>query len=876
MAFSKVAILFALATASMVQAGTGWESGPFFVARTGNKGAPYSVKAPGWAAEFHTGAVLLTHQGTSVAIRFQGARPSVTPLPGSKLHGHAHFFLGNRAETWRTGAPVYREIAYRDLYPGIDLVYGGSQGRLKSEFRVAPGADAGAIRLYYAGAKSVTVDAQGALLAATSKGVFREEAPILYQRIAGKTVPVAGAFRVWGNGNVGFEIGAYDHSQALAIDPVIGSSTYLGGSAVDSATAVAVDHSGNVYVAGWTDSSNFPTLNASRGTMGGNVDAFVAKWSGAGVMQYCTYLGGSGADKALGIAVDSAGNAYVTGSTASPNFPTVSPLQVTLAGSQNAFLAKLNASGALVYGTYLGGSGSDSGNAVAVDSSSNATVVGNTTSANFPMHNAYQSTIHGLSDVFVARINTTGSGMLFSTFLGGSGNDYGTSVALDSSDAVYLTGSTTSMNFPVLNAYQSYNNAGQEAFVAKLSSTGSGLVYSTYLGGAGGSMGQTGSGIAVDGSGNAYVTGTTSSANFPVVNALQPSFAGNETDVFVTKVNPAGNGLVYSTFLGGNSVNYGNAIAVDSSGNAWVTGYTASTDFPVVNALQAASGGGYDAFVSEIGASGTALVSSTYLGGSGSDEANAIALDSWGSAYVAGQTLSFNFPVKNATQPANGGSIDAFVTHIAPPSQPMGFLDSTSCTAIAGWAWDTSNPFGSVNVDILNGTTLLATVPASNYRGDLFKAGYGNGDHGFSFTTPSSLDNGSAHTIYARISGTTTNLFGSPQSVTCGPAAISAPPTGNLDEATCSVIAGWAWNPGTPNTPINVDILAGSTLLATVTAGNYRGDLFKAGLGNGDHGFSYTTPVSLDNGRLQTIAVRISQTSIYLNSSPKTMACALP
>jgi hypothetical protein len=867
MAISKLGILLGLAGVALAQTHTGWETGPFFTARTTGDAIHYAAKAPGWAADFADSRVTFTHQGAAVAIDFVGARAGVAPQARRRMSGKANFFLAQDSAAWRTAEPVYREILYRGLYPGIDLVYGGSAGRLKAEFHVAPHADPSLIRLHYTGVGDMQLNARGALVAVTAKGRFHEQPPVLYQRTAGKHTRVPGAFRIFGDSLVGFEIGEYDHSQALVIDPVIALSTYVGGSGMDAATAVAADHSGNIYIAGWTDSSDLPIYNASL-PEGSGVDAFVAKWNPAGVMQYCTYIGGSGADQALAIAVDSSGNAYVTGATASHDFPTMSALQANLAGSQNAFMVKLNAAGVLAQSTYLGGNGTDSGNGIALDSAGNITLAGSTTSVNFPVQNAYQSSRRGATNIFVTRLNASGA-MVFSTYLGGSGADHAAAVAVDSSEAVYVTGTTTSANFPVLNAYQPTISGGQSAFVAKLSGTGT-LTYSTYLGGQGATI-QAGAGIAVDSTGNAYIAGTTNSGTFPVVNAVQNRFSGNEIDAFATKLNPAGNALVYSTYLGGSSLNYGTSIAVDSKGDAWVAGYTSSIDFPVFNPLRSANSGGYDGFVAELNPTGTAFVQSTYLGGSGNDAINAIAVDPWGSAYVAGQTMSSNFPAVNATQPANGGSLDAFVARLAPPSQFAGNYDTATCTAISGWAWDTSNPFNTVNVDILNGTILLATVPANMFRADLVGAGIGNGYHGFSYTPPSSVKTGQPVAITVRYSNTIQNMGGSPKSMTC-----STSMAGTQQSVSCSTISGWAWDSSNPSNAINVDILNGTTLLGTVSAGIFSESLLTSGIGNGAHAFSFPTPISIEDGTTHTITARISGTTFNLAGTPMPLTCQPP
>jgi hypothetical protein len=377
-------------------------------------------------------------------------------------------------------------------------------------------------------------------------------------------------------------------------------------------------------------------------------------------LSYSTYLGGSDSDWGLGIAVDASGNAYVTGATYSTNFPTVNALQSTPGGPSNPFVTKINASGsAVVYSTYLGGSDFDGGLGIAVDASGNAYVTGQTSSHNFPTVNALQPTLAGVgSDVFVTKINASGSALVYSTYLGGNSDDIGLGIAVDASGNAYVTGFTYSTNFPAVNALQS-TGGPVNAFVTKINASGSALVYSTYLG----NYFVIGSGIAVDPSGNAYVTGYTATDSFPTVNALQSTFGGG-VDAFVTKINASGSALVYSTYLGGSMYDAGRGIAVNASGNAYVTGETCSTNLPTANALQPALSGFCDAFVAKINASGSALVYSTYLGGSDYDVGYGIAVDASGNAYVTGQTVSTNFPTVNALQSTICGSSDAFVTKI--------------------------------------------------------------------------------------------------------------------------------------------------------------------------------------------------------------------
>ncbi|MGD0047050.1 MAG: SBBP repeat-containing protein [Bryobacteraceae bacterium] len=656
-------------------------------------------------------------------------------------------------------------------------------------------------------------------------------------------------------------------------------STYFGGNDMTSATAVAVDGSRNVYVAGWTTSTTLPGCTPLRPHAGG-VDAFVAKWDGTTrLLDYCTFLGGTGDDRALAIAVDGSGDVYVTGWTMSVNFPVSGALQPALAGARNAFVAKLNSTGEVAYSSYLGGSGLDSGNAIAVDSAGNVTVVGDTTSANFPVLRPIQTRLNGQTNVFVARLSPTLGALVYSTYLGGNGNDHGAGVALDGMGAAYLTGSTTSTNFPVANAFQPASGGNQDVFVAKIATAGNSLVYSTYLGGSGGTVGfpEAGSAIAVDSAGDAYVTGTTSSPNFPLANALFASSAGVGIHAFVTELNPAGSGLVYSTYLGGSSIDQAAAIAVDSGGNAVIAGFTASTDFPLADPTQASLTGSYDAFVTRLDPAGAVLLESRFFGGSGSDAANAVTYDDFNAVYVAGQTQSLNLPLENATQPALAGAQNAFLAMLTLPPQYAGALDETDCTNIGGWAWDANNPNKTVSVDILDGTTLIATVTANSFEASLVSAGIGNGYHAFNYATPSSIKNGAAQSITVRASGTIVDLSGTPQSLTCA-AVQGAIPTVHIDSpapgATVSgtvTIAGWAIdNVSTVGTAISsVQVLVDGTAVGNATYGVNRPDVCAAYPGRAgcpNVGYSY----SLNTTTLTTGSHTITVTATDSNATPDT------
>jgi hypothetical protein len=624
-------------------------------------------------------AVLALHKASAksgvLRMKLLGANPAPDVSGVDEMPGKSNYFIGNDAKQWHTNVPMYAKVKYKSVYSGIDLVYYGNQRQLEYDFVVAPGADPRRIQLGVCGARKISRSEDGDLVLAMDAGEIRWHKPVVYQETAGARQEIAANYAIKGKNRVGFQVAGYDPRMPLFIDPLI-YSTYLGGSGSDNGSGIAVDGSGNAYVTGYTSSTDFPTMNPLQPTNAagnGGFNVFVAKVNATGsALVYSTYLGGSGGDdQGLGIAVDSSGNAYVTGTTDSSDFPTLRPLQPAYAGGYDAFVTKLSPTGStLVYSTYLGGSGYDAGYGVAVDSSDNAYATGSTTSTDFPtMHPLQPANGDGgqYEDTFAAKLSSTGSALVYSTYLGGSAFDLGFGIAVDSSGSAYVTGWTNSTDFPTMNPLQPANGGSDDAFVAKLNPAGSALVYSTYLGGSGADQG---AGIAVDGSGNAYVTGTTQSTDFPTMNPLQPSYGGNY-DAFVAKLNATGSALVYSTYLGGSGRDDGSGIAVDSLGSAFLIGYTTSANFPTVNPLQPSYGGGGDAFVTKLNASGSALAYSTYLGGSGYDYGSGIAVDRSANAYVAGSTDSSDFPTMNPLQPSYGGGSedgyfgDAFVTVIA-------------------------------------------------------------------------------------------------------------------------------------------------------------------------------------------------------------------
>jgi hypothetical protein len=607
--------------------------------------------------------------GVALHLQMVGANPAARPTGQQPLPGIINYFLGNDPAEWHTNVATYGGVQYADVYPGINLVYYGNHQNLEYDFVVSPGADPGVITLSFAGPDGVELNGQGDLVLHTAVGAVVQQKPFAYQEGAGGPQEVASRFELDGQ-NVRVAVGAYDSARPLVIDPlVLGYSTFLGGSKGDGGYGIAVDSDGNAYVTGFTKSTDFPTSPGAFDTTyhGGTSEAFVTKLTADGsALAYSTFLGGSKSDGGTGIAVAGNGNAYVTGETDSTDFPTTpGAFQTRNNGQRNAFVTKLNPSGsALGYSTYLGGYLSDTTYGIIVDSGGNAYVTGLTDSADFPTTpGAFQTKKNGGDSAFVTKLTADGSALAYSTFLGGSRNDCGTAITVDSSGSAYVTGCTSSPDFPTTpGAFDTTHNGGYDAFVTNLTADGSALAYSTFLGGSGE---DDGFGIAVDGAGNAYVTGVTNSKDFPTTpNAFQSTLNGNY-NAFVTKLTADGSALAYSSFLGGSNYDGAYSIGVDGGGNAYVTGLTLSNDFPTTpGAFQSTLNGDYNAFVTKLTVDGSALAYSTYLGGSRHDYGRGIAVDGTGNAYVTGTTSSSDFPTTpGAFSPTyNGGTEEAFVT----------------------------------------------------------------------------------------------------------------------------------------------------------------------------------------------------------------------
>jgi hypothetical protein len=751
-----------------------------------------------------------------VRMRLAGAaRPEANPAGEDKLAGTANYLVGNDSKEWHTGVPTYGKVRYSGVYPGVDLLYYGNQRQLEYDFAVAPFADPRAIQLQFAGASKLKIDPAGDLIVSAKYGDIAFRKPVVYQDHDGHRDLIAGRFTLGKRHTVGFNLGDYDYSKPLIIDPVLAYSTYLGGNgtAGDAALAIAVDAAGNAYVTGQTNSTNFPVSTGAYQTVNGGAqtstyNAFVTKMNTTGTaVIYSTYLGGSSKTQGTSLAVDSAGNAYVGGTTFSTDFPTTAGAYQAssseASGNNAAFVTKLNAAGtALIYSTYLSGSGNGSGtgeavNALAVDGSGNAYVAGYTYSSDFPvtagaLQNANNDAPNGEQSAFVSKFNAAGSALVYSTFLGGTaGNgpgDIANALALDSSGALYVAGSAGSSDFPTTpNAYQTANPAAASsetaAFVSKLNAAGTALVYSTYLGG---SQTALASAIAVDASGDAYVAGQARYTDFPVTSgayqATNRAAALPAANAFVSKLDPAGSTLLYSTWLGGsgltvNSFNKSgdsaSGIAVDASGDAFVTGIAFSSDFPVTGGAyqttnNASANKTYNAFVSELTPTGSALFYSTFLGGTGfafgngtfyrGDDATALTLDASGNVYVTGVAYSADYPVTtNPFQSVNyatgSSGSNAFITKLGlgTSAAPATVSTTTTLTSSAATATAGSPVTFTAKVVAASGSTAPAGDVTFTVDGATYATVTLDGSGNAAYVT-SSLATGS-HTVAASYGG---------------------------------------------------------------------------------------------------------------------------
>jgi hypothetical protein len=629
----------------------------------------YCAQRGNFAAHFTPGQIVYSlgkDQSSSSAVlslEFLQANPRVSLEAEERAPGVVSYFRGNDPTRWQSALPRYSRLVYRDLWAGVDLRLHDHAKSLKYEFRVRPGAPVSNIRLAYTGASGVSLDPRGALRIDTPAGVLRDAPPVSWQEIDGARVPVESRYVLNADGEYGFAIGAgYRKDRELIIDPGLDYSTFLGGAGDDSGARIAVDSAGNAYIVGTTQSPDFPTTAGAfrrTGAVSGFSDVFVTKLNSTGTaLIYSTFIGGGNFDWGRAIAIDAAGNAYIAGQTKSSDFPTTS----------GAF------------------------------------------DRTFNVLNCPRCGVDNY-DAFVAKLNPNGSALVYSTYLGGANDiDDALGIAVDSAGSAYVTGETGSSDFPVTpGAFRTVRNGAYDAYVTKLNPAGSALVYSTFIGGSAVDFGVR---IAVDAAHNAYVLGNTSSVDFPATPGAFDTSQNGSFDLFVLKLNATGNALIYSTFLGGSNMELAGGLALDSAGNVYVTGSTISLDFPTTPGALKTVSDGNDGFVTKLNPTGSALVYSTFIGGSGSDGVSGIALDSSGNAFLTGSTSSQDFPttVGAIDSTYNGGAVDAYVAELSPDGSALlygtylGGADSDNANDVA------LGPGGSVYV---TGQTMSTDFPTT-------------------------------------------------------------------------------------------------------------------------------------------------------------------
>jgi hypothetical protein len=668
-----------------------------------------------------TGSQSPANEPRIIRFEFVGANSQAPLCALDKLSGSVNYLIGNDPAQWRAHCSLYQKVRAAQLYPGIDVLYHGNGQKLEYDFEIAPGADPQKIAVRFNGVDSLRIDPDGDLVIVCSAQEIRQPRPAIYQSVAGHRQLIPGAWRLRDSQTVDFALGSYDKARALVIDPMLSYSSFFGGNLLDVAYGVKVGLDGSIYIAGETTSRKFTfgdSTNFNAQFSGGRFtgDAFVAKLAPGGTnLVYFTYIGGRGNESARDLAIDDSGHAFITGFTDSTNFPIVFTnvvygLTNHINGRKDpnahvyrsdAFIAELDTEGAsLVYSAYLGGSLADVATGIALDPEGNAYVTGYTYSTNFPFTNAFQTNLAGTNDIFVAKIAPLGSALLYSTYVGGTNADEADGIAADASGVVYVTGFTSSTNFPCTsnalqsqisgstNAAQSYRgrHVPADAFLLRIDTTLAGapsLTYSTLLGGTNNDYGFR---IALDTDTNVYITGNSSSTNFPnfghatniAVGAVRGAVLNS--DAFLTKFHfdaPDTATMVYSILFGGLLNETGWGVVVDGAGNAYVAGASSSRNFATNNNfgfLRGTNGGRSDAFVAAFDTNAAPLFSA-YLGGRADDFAYALALDASTNLYVVGKTSSINFPTnapvgQQPLQTKRYGPPDAFLAIISTATPP--------------------------------------------------------------------------------------------------------------------------------------------------------------------------------------------------------------
>ncbi len=857
-------------------------------------------------------------------MRLNGASPHPLVVGEQPLPGQSNYFIGHDSSKWRRDVAQYARAVYKDVYPGIDLTYYGNQGELEYDFTVAPGADPKRVQIDFSGAENLALDSGDLTISAGNHNI-RLHAPRVYQTDGEAQVAVSARFVLLSKSQVGFELGKYDPGRTLVIDPILSYSTYLGGPGTETAPLIAVDSAFNFYVAGATTSTDFPipatTPPAFQATLKGTSNVFIAKFNSTGsTLEFATYLGGSGTDTVQGLAVDAAANVYVAGTTTSTDFPTKNGFQTAskTGSGTHAFVSQLlTSTQTLGYSTYLSGSRTETMSGLAIDSKGLIYVIGITNSADFPVapsQGAFQNALLGPNAFFVSKIDplqSSTASLIYSTYFGGSfpatATVAGGAIAVDNNSVgsnIFITGGTNyqyngnNTDFPIKNAGQGcLDTPGQnnengncsesvtalDAFVAKinpLNTSGAQLIYSTYIGGTGDDIGF---GIQVDTAGNAYIAGSTTSTESALIigfgsGGATPFQQTNHglTDAFVAKVtNPVAGSSTsnvvfsYFSYLGGSGNDAAAALAIDTVQGAIVSGTTDSSDLPVTpNAMQSAPGGGTDAFVARLDTTGFSPSSTgtfvSYLGGAGNDRGTGVAVDSNAVVYVAGDTMSSNFPLRASFQHALSGTQDAFAAKLG-PSVNLQVTTTQSGTVNAG-NQATFNYTITNKGDTVAGVAFVDNLANSGVVANFVSATAAGGSCPPSPTNNTIICNigvlngGATTTVTIVLTPTTSGTLGNSGTVIVAGSTFTASATASLAvnsytlsvaPATETVTAG---NPAT-FTPTLTPQGNSGTFSASISFG------CPSGLPNGVSCTFSTTPVTLENQSPSSVTLTIDTTA---------------
>lgn len=613
----------------------------------------------------HDKEIIIKDFNNKIKISFLNSDINMKIVTGYELEGKANYLIGSDSSKWITDVPMYSSVKYSNAYQGIDIVCYGKGKVLEFDGIISAGADYKQIELKIESPMKLSEDELGNIVFRDNNSEMKLIKPYCYQMINGQKTEIESKYDVLDENSIKFNVGGYDNTKELIIDPVLIYSTYLGGNESqfgEGGYAIDTDSSGNVYVAGYTNSYDFPIENPYQGTLNGLYNAFVTKLNSTGSkLIYSTYIGGSGSDYGVALTLDKSNHVYLTGNTSSTDFPIVNPYQSDLKGGVNAFALKLNTTGnTLVYSTYLGGSKEDYGTGIGVDDIGNAYIGGYTSSVDYPIIAAYQENLLGVENAFVTKLSNLGNAIIFSTYIGGRGKDNTKALDLDANNNIFITGYTTSSNFPTVHAFQPTLGGMRDAFVTEIDKSGRSLIFSTYYGGMADDFGND---IAVDNNGNIYVTGSTSSSNLYTKNSFQSNLLGS-SNAFVLKLVPSGAGVDFATYFGGTGFDYANCISLDGTSGLYITGGTTSSDFPIINAIQPVNMGNTDAFISKLSNDGSELFFSTFLGGSQVDFGNCISCGPDKSVNVTGVTFSNNFPLEKPYQGLMEGIVDVFVAKL--------------------------------------------------------------------------------------------------------------------------------------------------------------------------------------------------------------------